>query len=314
MYSPFYYGITARLLYRRPPILYTEHVHPDRPRWKRIVANKLLLERRDRVVCVGRSVGRALAQNEGIPLDRIMVVCNGIDLQAFANNQPGRHAARSGLGIGPAELVILQVARLAVCKDHATALRALKRVVTRCPDVRLVLAGEGPQYGVIREMVWRMHLTSHVRLLGLRKDIGRLLGAADVFLLTSRSEANPVALLEAMAAGVPVVATDVGGTSEIVENGETGLLALPGDDVRLAEHIIRLAEAPSLRQKMGHSGRERALGMFSDSRMHAGYAQLYDQMLHRESSPPSLCKALQETGLPGAPESYPGQKTHDRQK
>ena len=95
-YTPFFYGITARLLYRRPPVLFTEHGRsfPDYPRRKRIVANRLLLERRDRVVGVGQAVRQALIRNEGFPPGRVAVIYNGIDLSAFAAGTPGREAAR----------------------------------------------------------------------------------------------------------------------------------------------------------------------------------------------------------------------------
>ncbi|HXG08792.1 MAG TPA: glycosyltransferase [Gemmataceae bacterium] len=281
-YTPFFYAITARLFYRRPAVLFTEHGRhqPDYPRRKRMIANRLLLERRDRVVGVGEAVRQALIVNEGIPPGRVQVIYNGIDLSAFRNGYHDRPAVRREMGVGEGDLVLLQVARLDYLKDHATAVRTIERVVRCRPDARLVLVGEGPEREAIERLVRAKGLEAHVRLLGLRSDIGRLLAAADVFLLTSISEGIPLTVIEAMAAGLPVVATRVGGMTEVVEEGVTALLAPAGDDVGLAEAILRLADKPALRRRMGQLGRERAGARFSESRMHAHYQRLYQEMLH----------------------------------
>jgi glycosyltransferase involved in cell wall biosynthesis len=280
-YAPFFYGIMARLLYRRPPILFTEHGRhfPDYPRPKRIFANRLLLSRRDRVVGVGEAVRQALIQNEGIPAERVGVIYNGINLAPFANGAPDRLALRKEIGVGLQDLVIFQVARLDYLKDHATAIRALERVACQLPSVRLVLVGVGPELTAIREQVHRRGLDSFVRFLGLRTDVARLLRAGDLFLLTSISEGIPLTLIEAMAAGLPVVSTRVGGVPEVIEDGRTGLLAPAGDDALLAEKILELANKPALRTTMGQLGRERATTLFSETQMHGRYLGLYQEML-----------------------------------
>ncbi|HEY7424193.1 MAG TPA: glycosyltransferase, partial [Gemmataceae bacterium] len=192
-YTPFFYALAARRLYRRPPVLFTEHGrhHPDYPRRKRILANRLLLEARDRVVGVGKAVRQALVHNEGIPDHRVGVIYNGINLAPFCNGRPDRSAIRQEIGVGADDLVLLQVARLDYLKDHATALRTLSQIRKARPDARLVLAGEGPERGAIQELIQRLGLSANVRLLGLRSDVARLLAAADVFLLTSISEGIP---------------------------------------------------------------------------------------------------------------------------
>jgi glycosyltransferase involved in cell wall biosynthesis len=280
-YTPFFYALTARLLCRRPPVLFTEHGrhHPDYPRRKRMVANRLLLERRDRVVGVGQAVRQALIENEGIPARRVGVIYNGIDLSPFGQGVNGRQEVRHELKIGAQDLLIVQVARLDYLKDHATAVQALRHVVQRRPDACLVLVGEGPELEPTRALVRQQGLESRVRFLGLRKDVARLLPAADLFLLTSISEGIPLTLIEAMAAGLPVVSTRVGGVPEVTADGRTGLLAPPGDPASLAGHILRLADNPGLRHDMGRSGRARALALFSESKMHAQYDQTYREML-----------------------------------
>jgi L-malate glycosyltransferase len=181
---------------------------------------------------------------------------------------------------------MIQVGRLDPLKDHATALRTLEEVRRRHPDARLVLVGEGPERGRIEELVARHQLAPHVRLLGLRSDVARLLSAADLFLLTSVSEGIPLAVIEAMAAGLPVVATRVGGVEEVVQDGATGLLAPSANPAALAEHVLQIAASPDLGRQLGQRGRVRAGAVFSEARMVAHYLQLYRQMLARGPKPP----------------------------
>lgn len=280
-YTPFFYATAARGLRRRPPVLFTEHGRwfPDFPRRKRIVFNRLMLRRSDRVVAVGGAVRRALVANEGIADGRIQVIYNGVDPSAFDAPAGDRAALRGRLGFGPEELLLLQVARLDHLKDHGTALRTIERVAVRRPDARLVLVGEGPERENIEAEIRQRHLEPFVRLLGLRSDVADLLHAADLFLLTSISEGIPVTLLEAMAAGLPIISTDVGGVGEVVEHGRTGLLAARGDDAALAEAVLRLAGDADLRRRMGRQGQERARAVFSESQMHAAYQAVYEEML-----------------------------------
>ncbi len=282
-YTPFFYASAARLPGRRSPVLMTEHgrTFPDYPRPRRMLANRLLLARRDRVVGVGRAVRDALIANEGMPAGRVEVIPNGIDLSPYADAPRHREEARRELGLRPDELAILQVARLDPLKDHATAVRTMAHVAARRPGARLFLVGEGAEEGAIRDLVRRHDLGGRVQFLGLRADVARLLAAADVGLLTSLSEGIPLALIEAMAAGLPVVSTDVGGVPEVVEDGRTGLLAPPAGHAALGESILRLADDPALRRSMGAAGRERAAAVFSDRRMHDAYLRLYREMIGR---------------------------------
>lgn len=280
-YTPFFYGMVGRLLCSRPAVMFTEHGRhqPDYPRPKRMFANRLLLTRRDRVVGVGGAVQQALVDNEGIPPDRISVIYNGVDLQTFSGERSHREVVRAELGFQPTDFVIFQVARLDYLKDHLTAIRAFDHVVREYPDAWLVLVGEGPELPKIQALVKEKNLTERVRFLGLRKDVPRLLAAADLFLLTSVSEGIPVTLIEAMAASIPIVSTNVGGVSEVVEDGKTGLLARSGDDASLAEKTLRVASDPRLAQQMGQAGHERAKSLFSEAQMHSGYVRLYQEML-----------------------------------
>jgi glycosyltransferase involved in cell wall biosynthesis len=279
-YTPFFYAVAARLLCRRPPVLFQEHGRhqPDYPRRKRMAFNRTFLEKRDRVVAVGQAVRRALIANEGLPPERVAVIYNGVNLAPFLNGRPDRPAVRKELGVGPDDLVVIQVARLDYLKDHATAVRTLAAVRRSRPDARLVLVGDGPERGPVEGLVAQLGLGAHVIFLGMRADVPRLLAAADLFLLTSVSEGIPLTVIEAMAAGLPVVATAVGGLGEVIEHGRSGFLAPARDADTLAGPVVRLAGNPELRRQVGRAGRERAQAEFSDARMLAGYRALYEEM------------------------------------
>ena len=143
------------------------------------------------------------------------------------------------------------MARLNVVKDQGTLLRAAREVVDRYPAFRLDLVGDGPERGALERLRRDLGLEDHVRLVGYREDVQALLQASDVFVLTSRSEGLALTLLEAMAAGLPVVATDVGGNREVVARGETGLLVAAGSPTAVADALLSLIEDPAQRPPWG---------------------------------------------------------------
>ncbi|HJT32845.1 MAG TPA: glycosyltransferase [Pirellulales bacterium] len=282
-YTPFFYAAASRMLAKNVPIVFTEHGrhYPDHPRKKRMIANRILLRRGDRLFGVGHAVRQALVDNDGFAAERVRVIHNGIDLQPYDAPRDARRASvRRELGYEPHELLIVQVARLDYLKDHATAIRAFARICQRRPEARLLLVGEGPERPKIEREIAERHLGHSVRLLGLRQDVPALLAAADLFWLTSISEGIPLTIIEAMAAGVPVVATNVGGIGEVIDADRTGLLVGSGDDAALANSVCRLLESERLRGRLTETARGDALNRFSEARMHASYAAVYEEMLN----------------------------------
>jgi glycosyltransferase involved in cell wall biosynthesis len=280
-YTPFFYAVMPGLYRPRSPVLFTEHGRhvPDCPRPKRIVFNRVCLRRRDRVVAVGHSVRQALITNEGIPAERIAVIHNGVALRNFCLDQQIRCQVRRQLGIEESAVVIIQVARLDALKDHGTAIRTLARLQGLCPQANLLVVGDGPEREKIQQQIARHQVAASVKLLGYRSDVAQLLQAADIMLLTSISEGIPVTLIEGMGAGLPIVATDVGGVSEVVQHGDCGYLTPAGDDRALADALHRLASDPAIRERMGRQGAVRARDLFSAEQMLEGYRRLYREML-----------------------------------
>lgn len=288
-YGPFAYSSLSRLFGGGAPILFMEHGrdYPDFPRPKRKIANRLLLRARDRVVAVGECVRRALVDNEGIRSERIQVVYNGVDLSRYDSQRRERDNVRRELGITPDQPLVMQVARLNRLKDHATALRAFALVAAQRPDARLALAGDGEERAAVEQRIEELGLNEQVVLLGTRHDIPRLLQGADLFLLSSITEGIALTLIEAMATGLPVAATAVGGNAEVVASEQTGLLVPPRTPDAMAQQLLTLMGDPSLRERYGRAGVERAHARFSDVTMHATYHALYQEMLGRPSVVPS---------------------------
>ena len=286
-YGPLCYSALARLPSARLPILFTEHGRdfPDYRRWKRVLANRLLLGRRDRFVAVGRFVRQALIEYEGLPADRVEVIYNGSDLSAYDPRRPLRAAVRAELGLDSSALVVMQVARLNRLKDHPTAICAMELLRATTPGATLVIVGDGEERPALERLINALGLADAVRLLGTRPDVPRLLQAADVFLLTSISEGIPLTLIEAMATGLPCVATSVGGVPEVIANGRTGLLLRAADPADVATKLKTLLADGNLRRTMGQAGLARGYRQFSDVQMHAAYQACYREMTGSSRSP-----------------------------
>lgn len=284
-YTPFFYAGLSRGLGGRPPVLFTEHGrhYPDMRKRRRVVANRLLLRRGDAITAVGHFVADALVKNEGLSPRRIQTIHNGIDPAGFdPPDTPAyldsRRRTRAELRLSDDQPTLLQVARFHPVKDHATSLRAFAHVHAAVPRAVLLLAGDGPQRENMQALAGQLGIAPAVRFLGLRRDIRDLMAAADAFVLSSLSEGLSVTLLEAMAAGLPIAATRVGGNAEVVEHGITGLLSPRGDAEPLARHLMHLLRDPVLRRKMGNAGRQRLHSQFTEHQMHAAYARLYTDM------------------------------------
>ena len=284
-YTPFFYAMASRMLRAGQPILFTEHGRflPDYPRRKRMLFNRTMLRRKDRLVAVGNDVKRALVENEGLPTERIDVIYNGIPVAAF---DPDRFPdascqLRQEIGLPPDAVVAVQVARLDYLKDHCTAIRAIAKAA-ESSDIHLVVVGEGPERQKMEQEIRELKICEHVHLLGLRQDVPKVLAGADILLLTSISEGIPLTLIEGMAARLPIVSTDVGGVSEIVGDQVHGFLCPAKDSDALAERLVRLGNDPTLREQMGLAGCKEACGRFSEKMMHDQYERTIASMVGNE--------------------------------
>ncbi|HEX8190093.1 MAG TPA: glycosyltransferase [Pyrinomonadaceae bacterium] len=238
------------------------------------------------VVANAEAIAARLAA-EGVPRGKVVTVHNGLDAGRVAP-PPGRtrEEARAAFGLPHGRPLVTIVANLRhPVKDHPTFLRAARRVAAAVPDAAFAVAGEGELTGAMRELAEGLGVGPQTFFTGRCDDVGGLLYASDVCVLSSRAEGFSNSILEYMAAGRPVVATDVGGAREAVVEGETGFLVPPGDDGRLAERVSRLLKNPAEARALGEAGRRRVLQQFSCEAQLAQTHGLYERLLKGARAP-----------------------------
>jgi len=220
-----------------------------------------------RIVCVSDAIRAYIPATVGIDDSRLITIHNGIDDASPVTPRAG------------GELVFVTVGRLDVVKNHAMMLRAFAKLRGASATARLRIVGDGVERTHLESLAMHLGVESHVDFLGFRDDIGAILAGADVFLLSSRYEGISIALLEAMRAGLPVVATRVGGIPETVRDGHTGLLVASDDADAFAAAMQRLAESARLRRSYGEAARDLQRAGFSRTGMLRRYEDLYREGL-----------------------------------
>jgi glycosyltransferase involved in cell wall biosynthesis len=242
------------------------------------MVNRLIMDRlADAVNAVCHFSARSLARVDGFSGGRIQVIENGIDVAQYRPSHD-RSALRRKLGLTPDRRYVANVARLHPVKDQATLVRAFSMVAATHAEVDLLLVGDGPERGRLQALVTEMGLVTRVNFLGVRSDVPDILRAADLFALTSVSEAASLTLLEAMAAGLPVVVTDVGGNPEIVRDGQEGLLVPRGDAEKTAAALLRLLRNPNEAESLGQAGARRVQERYRLERTIESYGELYERL------------------------------------
>ncbi|MCP4538179.1 MAG: glycosyltransferase [Chloroflexi bacterium] len=233
----------------------------------------------DGFVAVSEQIQESLVQEFGPAVaSKITVISNGVDVHRYGNER-NRKAIRRSLSVPYAAQVLIMVGTLKPVKGHRYMLEALPALVSRCPAVYLVVVGDGELRDVLQAQVAALNLSNHVRFLGNRQDIGDLLVAADVFVLSSLWEGLSMALLEAMASSLPIVATEVSGTTQAIISDETGLLVPPGDATKLAQAIEQLLSNPERARAMGARARQRVETEFGARKQANEHIALYRQLL-----------------------------------
>lgn len=252
--------------------------------------NRMLTPITDGFVGVAEDHGQYLREVERFPAAKVFVIPNGVDVDRF-QPRPANERLRAELGLPSAAPVVGIVAALRPEKDHELFLRMAARVREEVPAARFLLVGDGPRREELKSLTGTLGLAHAVHFLGTRSDVPELLGLMDVLVLCSRMEANPVCILEAMALGLPVVATRVGSIPQSVSDGETGFLAESGDEAALASHVSRLLLNPPRARRMGQAGREKAVAHHSLERMVEGYERLIESVYSsKRIQPPGLSR------------------------
>jgi len=265
-------------------VIHSEHgleasMHRRQP-LRRNVVRRLCFCLADRVFTVSLGLRAFYVEQLRIPADRILVLPNGVDIDRFRLQLEARSAMRQALNVSPETLVVGIVGRLDLVKDHRTLFEGVERVVSEGLPLRLIIVGNGPERMALEEHVRRRSLiSSRTTFVGETSDVALQLNSFDVFALPSLAEGMSNALLEAMAVGVAPVATRVGGNSELIEEGVSGLLFEVGDAKTLADHLRVLASDAELRRSLGLNARKRVEHAFSLRRMLNNYACLYEETI-----------------------------------
>jgi glycosyltransferase involved in cell wall biosynthesis len=214
------------------------------------------------------------------------VISNCIPMDTYANPRTPRKQWRAKEGFNDIDILFVCVARFAPQKNHALLLKAFAAGPGSDPRAHLVLVGEGELRPDLEELARNLNLAGKVHFLGLRSDIPDVLGATDVFVLTSDYEGNPLSVLEAMASGLPIISTAVGGVPNLFEAGKEGFLVAPGDLHGLAKSMNSLLQNQKVRESMGAAAASRARKNFDVSNMVRAYEEVYEYLLAKSKRRP----------------------------
>lgn len=262
------------------------HTYYSRFRWYHFLADRWTARWADGITGVSDAVCRFSVEQEKLPAHKVRTLRNGLDLSRFQSTtdyQTRRDTMRKALGYARADVVICVTARLHEKKGHTYLFQAVERLRPRYPQVRVLVVGDGPHRATLEAECQERGLSEVVRFLGMRQDVADLLAASDMFVLPSLLEGLPTVLLEAMVMRCPVVATLVGGTAEIVEDGVHGLLVPPAQVEALASALERVMTDGRLRAALIEAGYQRVLTEFSFEHMMQETEALYYTYLARKA-------------------------------
>lgn len=272
--QPFFDAAVGAPFTHAPVLVHTDHAREFPDKFRYMAMEHLLSWRAFRVVGVSDHTTENLHRYEWIPRRKLLTIPNGIDGRLF-ERPLDRGAVRASLGVPDGSLAMVFGSRLEAQKDVPTLLEAFARLTDRLPELHLVIAGQGTLRGELEARAQALGLGSRVTFAGVRLDLPDVLRAADLFVLSSTWEGLPMVILEALAAGCPIVSTAVGGVPSAVVDGETGLLVPPSDPAALAAGIERFVRDPALRRRVAAAGKAVFAARFSAAAMARRYEALY---------------------------------------
>lgn len=226
-------------------------------------------------VAVSASDARFLATRKHVPVEKIAIINNGVDLHRFYPLRDARKKMRDALGLAEHDVAVIMVARFHKGKGHPVLLEAMRDLLDRGTTLKLICLGEGEEEADVRRLCNQLGLAQHVRIEGYQEHVALWLQTADINVLPTYYEGLPLTVLEAMASGLPTVASNVGGIPEMVEDGISGCLVPPGDSRKLADALSALVSQPELRKRMGEAAYSCACRLFSLERQVRDTERLY---------------------------------------
>lgn len=277
-------GRLAAKLAGGPPVIHGVHgyaFHENEPWLRRTLffaLEKLARNWSARIICISQPLVDIWVRRKLAPPEKIRKIYSGIDISEFKNIN-SRQKVRKEWGLKPDQIAVGQVSKLWEGKGHEDIINACPLIFTEIPDLKVFFIGDGPIRGKLEEMVYKNGLQERIIFLGHCDNIAEVTSALDIAVLASHFEGMGRVILEAMAAGLPVVATRVGGIPDLVVDQETGFLVEPHNPEQLAQFIIYLAFNPELRKQMGYAGKQRVDKRFNVNTMIEQIDQLYQEVL-----------------------------------
>ncbi len=282
LWGPNFWGRIAAKIAKTPVIIATEH---NEDTWKSkfyFLLDKWLFHWTDRVIAVSNGVKKFYVNKAGLDAKKIEVIHNGINVNKEEGNQFSISRLKKELGIKGDESVLAVIGRLVPQKGHRYFLMALKELLAKY-RIRGLIIGSGPLEQELKEFSQNLGLQNNVIFTGFRQDVPNLLKAIDVLVMPSLREGLPITSLEAMAVGVPVVATKVGGTPEVIIDGQTGILVAPNSHTALKEGISRLIDNSNLSPQIINNAKTRIKAEFSIAKMVNTTERLYEELYKRKT-------------------------------
>ena len=235
------------------------------------------------VAAISSAVESELVDHVGLDPARVVRVSSAVDTERYRPESAARDRLAEAFGIPSASSVVGVAAQLIPRKGHALLLDCMPEVITRHPDVQMLCFGRGPQERTLSRQIAERGLGDHVQLTGFRDDLAQLMPGLDLLVHPALQEGLGVAVLEAMSAGVPVVASNAGGIPDIIEHEQSGLLVASGDPRALRGGVLRMLGDEALRVRLARAGRERVETRFSVQRMSRRYQEVYNRVLSARS-------------------------------
>jgi sugar transferase (PEP-CTERM/EpsH1 system associated) len=278
-------GIASARLAGVPVVIHGEHGHDTTAKpWRRVMLKRILSRFADAIVCVSGDLRRELEEEWRVPFHRITYIANGVDVERFRPLEPSA-ALRAELGLAPDSRVLLNVGGIRAIKDHPTLIRALALLREQVPDVQLLIVGSDYHRQLKAELevlATELGVRDAVIFAGIRNDVPELLALSDIYVNSSRFEGMSNTILEAQACAVPVVATRVGGTPELIQDGATGRMVPAEDPERMAATFAEVLSDPEGSRRMGAAGRARVIANHSMASMVGGNSRLYSDTWARK--------------------------------
>jgi glycosyltransferase involved in cell wall biosynthesis len=281
-YHANFYGRIAAIIARVPCIVASVHnVYTRDRKIHRRMFNRILGKFTDKVVAVSNAVKKDIVHFDRIPEGNVEVIYNGVEAQIFMNKK--RDEVRSALGMPSDSPVVGTTGRIKEQKGQKYLIEAVSTLIKDYPLIRLLIIGDGPLMGEMKRYADSLGINDNVIFLGTRRDVPDLLSAIDIFVLPSLWEGLGIALLEAMAAGKPVIATNIGPFREIVNTEEVGRLVPVKSSEAIASSIEFLLNDRSLLEEIGSAARKKVLTSFDINKTVDTYSSLFEEILRQKA-------------------------------